>query len=339
MGRRSEQRIAIAFPVVVRGTDSRGTPFEIATETYDISCTGACLRGLEGVAEPGRKIEIACKNQKAWYRVQWVSKANSARQWRFGVRCLEPGKYIWGVAPKEWEPDKYDAAAANAQDPATSARSQQSARAPDERRRFARHACCIDAQLNAEGAYGGVAVKGKITDISLGGCYMEMFAPLPVDMDVELTFSTGESPLQISAKVRSALQGFGMGLAFTGMSPEAFEVLRQIAPPAKDAAKKPEQGPRVASYIRNPRQKSVADAAPAPNSGMAAREPQTAATRAEADTRFAIYRSPETNELGSIDLPEPAIAVEALARLLIRKKLISLAELLEELEALKTAQS
>src|SRR5580704_7894912 len=44
MGRRSEQRIAISFPVIVTGFDSQGSPFTITAETQDISCTGACLR-------------------------------------------------------------------------------------------------------------------------------------------------------------------------------------------------------------------------------------------------------------------------------------------------------
>ncbi len=105
MGRRSEQRIVISFPVVVRGTDSRGSPFVLTSQTHDVSCTGASLKGLQGLVEPGAKIEIESQNQKAWYRVQWASAENRTREWRIGVRCLEPGKYIWGVPPKEWEPD------------------------------------------------------------------------------------------------------------------------------------------------------------------------------------------------------------------------------------------
>ena len=53
MGRRGEPRIAVTFPVIVRGADSRGTPFVLTAETRDISCSGACLKGLSGIVVSG----------------------------------------------------------------------------------------------------------------------------------------------------------------------------------------------------------------------------------------------------------------------------------------------
>jgi hypothetical protein len=321
MGRRSEQRIAISFPVVVRGTDSRGTPFEVATQTHDISCTGACLKGLQGIVEPGKKIEIEYQNQKAWYRVQWAGAANRRNEWRSGVRCLEPGKYIWGVPPKEWEPDSFDPAAANDQTPEPSRVPVPAATQapPRERRRFARHACRLEAQVTTEGAYGPVVVKGKITDISLGGCYVEMLAPLPEETSVELTFSTGQAPLHVMAKVCSAQEGFGMGLAFTGIGPDDFEILRQFAPPTKD----PRKNTSAARYA-------------APHAGTESRRiPPSAPGRSAPADRAVFYPAPAASELGPLDLPDPVIAIEALVKLLIRKNVVSLAELLEELERLK----
>lgn len=100
MGHRSEQRIVISFPVIVTGFDSRGSPFNVTAETLDISCTGACLKGLDHVAEAGKKIEIECQDQRAWFRVQWVAHNGSAKTGKVGVRCLEPGKYIWACSRK-----------------------------------------------------------------------------------------------------------------------------------------------------------------------------------------------------------------------------------------------
>lgn len=335
MGRRSEQRIVIAFPVVVRGTDARGSPFVVTTETHDVSCTGASLRGLQGVVAPGAKVEIECQTQKAWYRVQWASAGNRIKEWRTGVRCLEPGKYIWGVAPKEWAPDTFEAAGANPQPLSMSGTAAPAAveEPPRERRRFARHACRLEAQVTTEGAYGPVVVNGKITDISLGGCYVEMLAPLPEETPVEVTFSTGQAPLRLSAKVCTAQHGFGMGLAFTGMSPEDFEALRQFAPPANDPRKRAD----AAKYAA-PRAGAEPQSAPA----FRAPSSQTPGARQPAPgpaTNLDIYHAASGAELGPIDLPEPAIAIEALARLLIRKKVISLAELLEELDRLKATQT
>jgi hypothetical protein len=336
MGRRSEQRIVIAFPVVVRGTDARGSLFVVTTETHDVSCTGASLRGLQGLA-PGAKIEIECQNQKAWYRVQWVSAANRLKEWRVGVRCLEPGKYIWGVAPKEWAPDTFEVGGASQQVPATpgiptAAAIQEPQR---ERRRFTRHACRLEAQVTTEGAYGAVVVNGKITDISLGGCYVEMLAPLPEETPVEVTFTVGQAPLHLAAKVCTAQHGFGMGLAFTGMSPDDFEALRQFAPPTKEPRKRADAAPYSAP--RAGAEPQVASPPRPPGSPVSsARESAPAAIPA---TRLDIHHAPASAEVAPVDLPEPAIAIEALVRLLIRKKVISLAELLQELERLKTTQT
>ena len=327
MGSRREQRIAIEFPVVVRGTDARGNPFAVTTETHDVSCTGACLKGLQAVAEPGRKIEIECQTQKAWYRVQWAGAANRIKDWRVGVHCLEPGKYIWGVPPKEWEPDLYEPAAVNAQPPPPSTGEPVPAPVQEpqrERRRFARHACRLEAHVSSEGAYGPVMMKGTITDISLGGCYVEMLAPLPESTPVEITFSTGESPLRITARVCSSQDGFGMGLAFTGMSPEAHGMLLRFAPPTKDPRKIAGTGRYAAPHAGAPSQKTAAPISYAPASSAAHLE---------------THQSPSATEFGPLDLPDAAMALEALVRLLLRKKVFSLSELLDELERLKAAQT
>ena len=335
MGRRSEQRIVIAFPVVVRGTDSRGTPFVVTTDTHDVSCAGASLRGLQGVVAPGAKIEIECQNQKAWYRVQWTSAANRIKEWRIGVRCLEPGKYIWGVAPKEWAPDTFDAAAVTSQPqaPRSMGAPQGVQEPPRERRRFARHACRLEAQVTTEGAYGAVVVNGKITDISLGGCYVEMLAPLPEETRVELTFTVGQAPLHLAANVCTSQHGFGMGLSFTGMTPDDFEALRQFAPPAKDPRKRADAVPYSA-----PRAGVEPQAVPRGPSPQVPGTRESVATPPPA-TRLEIHHAPSATELGPLDFPEPAIAIEALVRLLLRKKVISLAELLQELERLKATQT
>jgi hypothetical protein len=106
MGRRSEPRTAISFPVVVRGFDSHGSPFAASTETCDVSSTGASIKGLEGLVESGHKIEIEFNDQKAWFRVQWVGKNGSGKAGQIGVRCLER-KYIWGVPPRTWDRDSF----------------------------------------------------------------------------------------------------------------------------------------------------------------------------------------------------------------------------------------
>src|ERR1700728_910273 len=153
MGRRSEQRIAISFPVIVRGTDRRGIAFNVTTKTTDISFSGASLKGLDGIVALGAKVEIECRDQKAWYRVQWATPGQNSAVGRVGLRCLEIGKYIWGVPLKEWEQDTYDPA--NPRGSAAAADAPVSIYATPtvwkgDRRQLARQVCWIQAQIYHE---------------------------------------------------------------------------------------------------------------------------------------------------------------------------------------------
>jgi len=315
MGRRSEQRIAISFPVIVRGIDPRGSPFSVTTDTHDISFSGASLRGLESVAAPGMKIEIESGGQKAWYRVQWVGANGSSKAGRIGVRCLDQGRYIWGIAPKGWEPDTYEPSMSFDAEPTPApAAAAFSFWAGRERRQFARHPCRLEAEVTVEGDSTGL--PGKVTDISLGGCYVEMLSPLPVDTLVRVSINLEDTTvLHVSASVRSSQMGFGMGVAFTGMGPDEFERLRKIAPPVVPPARHPQP----------PAKPPPSQPAPARQSGL---------TPPKINSRS--YAAPEFE---SLDLPAATEALEAIVRLLLRKGLLTRAELSAEFEKLKTAKA
>jgi hypothetical protein len=315
MGRRSEQRIAISFPITVHGSDSRGNQFTVATETFDISLSGASLKGLNTITEPGAKIDIESGDQNAWYSVQWIGKSGTSKAGRIGVRCLEPGKYIWGVPAKGSEPDTYDPSKAEPVAKRTPAPDGTYAVPPpfggDERRKFARHACRIETQVVTED--GSIGVPGTITDVSLGGCYVEMLSPLPVDSSIHLSLNPGTSTLHMSGKVRSSQVGLGMGVSFTGMGPEDFEKLWRFAPPTSDAAV-PSKGPptRPAPFRQNP--------------PLRERAPQLSA------------RSYGATESDSLDLSPTAEALDALVRLLLHKEIFTRGELAQELEKSKVVK-
>ncbi|HXX44327.1 MAG TPA: PilZ domain-containing protein [Candidatus Acidoferrales bacterium] len=230
MGRRSEQRIAVSLPVTVRGVDANGNPFEVRTETHDISFSGASLEGLQDVVTPGAKIELESHGRKAWYRVRWVGRDDSTRSGRIGIHSLEHGRYIWGVAPKGWEPDTYQPPVPAEKEASFSTVSAAfSSWSGPERRQFARHPCRIDARVKVDD--GSVSLPGKIEDISLGGCYVEMLAPLPAETIVRISFKLDSEELEPRGRVCSSQIGAGMGIEFTSLKPDEFEALRKFAPP------------------------------------------------------------------------------------------------------------
>lgn len=316
MGLRNEQRIAISFGVIARGIDPRGKPFEISTETHDISCTGACLLGLSDVVEPGSKIEIQRQDQKAFYRVQWAWK-HGVDDGRIGVRCLEPGKYIWGVPPKAWEPDTYDPSKPEPPIPepveVPPVQVGPAEWSGPDRREFPRYPCRIEAQVTIDD--GSIRFPGTVTDVSLGGCYVEMLAPLPIDTIVGLVLKPGQSTMQVSGKVSSSQMGLGMGISFTQIKPADFEILHVLTTPEEtsEAAVAPSD---VQVTNQSPVQAPDRKITPATNSpSNAGAEPDTA------------------------DLPATAEAFRAVVKLLFRKGLLTRSELIEELRRPKVTRS
>lgn len=321
MGRRREPRIPMCFPVKILGFDSNGKPFNLSTETTDISCRGACLKALGGLLDTGKKIEIEFEDQKAWFRVQWVGQNGSAKAGRVGVRCLEPGKYIWGIPPKAWEADAYDPSAP----PVVVTQSEPMAPAPNvsqwvgtERRQFARHSCRMQGDVCVRG--DSVHIPGTVTDISLGGCYIEMLSPLPVGTDVDLTLAPGDATLHVVGKVRSSQTSMGMGLSFTGISSEDFETLRRFAPPTEITANHEKPRPLPPDEVL-PGPRYVEERLHEVHEVPAARRPAA--------------RAPDLR----IGNPTAAEALEAIARVLFRKGIITQAEFAEELDRLRSAKA
>ena len=304
MGRRSEQRIALRVPILVRGKDSRGSPFTITAQTHDITATGASLNGLKGIADVGSKIEIEYQGRKAMYRVQWIGKIGTPRSGHAGVKCLEPGNYIWSVPLGEWTPDIYDPDKAEPQKPPFVPATECLIDAPPniERRRFPRVACRIEATVLDERS--AMNLRAKVTDISFGGCYVEMLAPLPVNSCVELALDTSQGAIHARGKVVAAQTGMGMGIAFTAISPEDFDKLREIAPAAEQYREREHANRRLESGV-----------AKAPSNGAHA-------------SKRASQVAPSTQDV-----------LESILRILLRKGIVSEEEMAEEFERLIMAKS
>ena len=305
MGRRSEQRIALRVPILVRGKDSRGSPFTITAQTHDITATGASLNGLKGIAGVGSKIEIEYQGLKAMYRIQWVGQVGTPRSGHAGVKCLEPGNYIWGVPLGEWSPDTFDLNLTEAQSiggppPVDHLVAQSSLQI--ERRRFPRVSCRIEATVVDK--LSAMNLPVKVTDVSLGGCYVEMLAPLPINSSVELTLDSSRGAIHASGKVVAAQTGMGMGIEFTAISPEDFEKLRAIAPPAAEPNDREHTKLHPSTLV-----------SAAPSNGAAA-------------SKHALQVAPSTQEV-----------LEAILRILLRKGMVSEGEMAEEFEKLIIAKS
>jgi hypothetical protein len=80
------------------------------------------------------------------------------------------------------------------------------------RRTQARFACRIGAEVYR----GGTSVPNYccLTDLSSGGCYLEVPLPFPRGAEVEIVVRTHELKLRLRGTVQASHPGFGMGVAF-----------------------------------------------------------------------------------------------------------------------------
>jgi len=82
----------------------------------------------------------------------------------------------------------------------------------NNRRGQKRYACRLGAQVYRTGS--SVPTHCCLTDLSSGGCYLEVNLPYPKDSSVEITVRTEDLKLSLRGKVHASHPGYGMGIAF-----------------------------------------------------------------------------------------------------------------------------
>jgi hypothetical protein len=115
-----------------------------------------------------------------------------------------------GSQPRQ-ESTTYEAAAKESSSSSSSGKSETKSEA-DNRRTQARYAC----RLGAEVYRTGVAVPHYccLTDLSAGGCYLEVNLPFAAGSSVEIVVRTQDMKLRLRGSVQTSHAGYGMGIAF-----------------------------------------------------------------------------------------------------------------------------
>jgi hypothetical protein len=99
-------------------------------------------------------------------------------------------------------------------------------RSEPENRRQIRYAC----RLGAEVFQAGSSVRNycHLSDLSPGGCYLEMPIVFPQGSGVEITVRTHEMKLRLSGEVKTAHPSYGMGISFKLNTKEEREGVQQL---------------------------------------------------------------------------------------------------------------
>src|SRR5689334_1749644 len=210
---RPEPRIPADLPVRVWGMSSNGRAFSQSARAQNISSEGALLSAIDYDLTVGDVIGVQYKEKKARFKVIWVINAGSEQKVQAGVQVLSdqeaPWKYELPVAGKDVAP------------------------AESNRRRFTRHKIPIPMEIRDETA--GAPMRVQVTDVSGNGCYVETILPLQKATNLRVEFWIDEKKVAGSAVVRTCDPGVGMGLEFTGLTPETKqhvqEYLDRLDPP------------------------------------------------------------------------------------------------------------
>lgn len=96
------------------------------------------------------------------------------------------------------------------------------------RRKQPRYACKVGAEVHD--VSNNVPNHCQLSDISEGGCYVEMPSPISGKSGVEILIRTADTKFRIMGQVLATHPGFGMGVRFTFRDfQEREEILRLIA--------------------------------------------------------------------------------------------------------------
>jgi hypothetical protein len=83
---------------------------------------------------------------------------------------------------------------------------------PGNRRGETRYACRLGAEVYQKGS--SVRNFCHLSDLSSGGCYLEMPLAFASGVAVEIVVRTHEMKLKLSGEVKSSHPGYGMGVSF-----------------------------------------------------------------------------------------------------------------------------
>jgi hypothetical protein len=96
----------------------------------------------------------------------------------------------------------------------------------DNRRGQIRYACRLGAEVYQTGT--SVPNHCCLTDLSAGGCYLEVSLPFPQGSSVEIVVRTYEMKLRLRGAVLASHPGYGMGIAFELKTKEERDNVKKL---------------------------------------------------------------------------------------------------------------
>jgi hypothetical protein len=85
--------------------------------------------------------------------------------------------------------------------------------------------CSFVASAEVTDLRSGTRLSARISELGMGGCYIDVLNPFPKDLAVQVKIVRDQGAFEAKAKVVYSDPKFGMGLAFSEVTPEQRAVL------------------------------------------------------------------------------------------------------------------
>ncbi len=215
------------------GLDGAGNPFVQTAYARDVSRFGARIDGILCIKGLGQLINVQHRGKTAKCLVVWMGQPGIREHGHIGIRNLEPEKNIWGVKLPPASSDTFagiekrtheDKSVPAASDESCGTFGSKPTRS--NRRQYTRHSCVGAAEFRMAG--NAVSVRGMVTDLSLGGCYVKASATCPKGSILELVLEIDKVRLHMQGKVAVVNPTTGIGVEFIELHAESLKDLPSL---------------------------------------------------------------------------------------------------------------
>jgi hypothetical protein len=205
MGRRSQPRKPIEVPVRIFGTDSHGQVFSEKVTTVNVSRNGAELAGVRPDLGLDEIVGLTYGSNRVHFRVKWIGAAGTPHAGHVGLLNIAPEKPLWDFPLPADAKDDYVAATV-------------------EHRKHPRFRCQNSIEIHIP---DGASFWGRVADLSLSGCYVEIPIPLELGKKLKVGIWFGQTKAWAEARVAHRTPGVGVGLLFTEISEQDLDQIRR----------------------------------------------------------------------------------------------------------------
>lgn len=217
MGKRIEPRLAVQVPVRIFGTDTSGATFSQKVVTVNISRVGVELAEVQVELAVNETIGLTYTTNRGHFRVKWVGSPGSPKAGHIGLLNVSPEKPLWDFALPTPSADNHQPGAV-------------------EKRKHPRFRCQNSVELHID---NGASFWGTVSDLSMGGCYVEMPIPLQPGTKLKVGIWIEQTKVVAEGEVAHRTPGLGIGIRFKEISARDLDVIHLFLGKLAPFARKP----------------------------------------------------------------------------------------------------